>query len=466
MPPSPLPVPNSTTSFWRSTPHALDDHRTTPELPSQVDIAVIGSGYAGVSTVYHILDRCKARGVPPPKIVILEARQACSGATGRNGGHLKPDPYNRPASLISTHGIEAATEVAEFEAKNLPAVKKVVEAEGIDCDFVLTRAVDALMSDAIGKRMKAGVDLLRKNGVSVMDDVYYAEGTEAEQLSGVKGAKACISYTAGHLWPFKLIVHLLSKAIDAGVNLQTHTPVNTVTETPDKEGYLTLSTPRGKIRAAKVVYATNAYTSSLLPEFVDKIVPVRGICSHITPGKQPSPLLPHSYIIRWSDTEYEYLIPKLDGSIVVGGARSKYYHDLPSWYNNVNDDQLIESAKTHFDGYMQRVFHGWEDSCATTSTVWTGIMGYSSDDLPHIGAVPGRQNQFILAGFTGHGMPQIFLSAKGVASMIMEQKSYKSTGIPSIYEATQERLSSPKNTILETWEGTHSTKTQAPVPKL
>jgi hypothetical protein len=85
MPPSLLPVDNSTTSFWRSDPHALDDHRSTPELPAQVDIAVIGSGFAGVATVYNILEQCKAKGVPPPYITILEARQACSGATGRNG---------------------------------------------------------------------------------------------------------------------------------------------------------------------------------------------------------------------------------------------------------------------------------------------------------------------------------------------------------------------------------------------
>lgn len=85
MPPSPLPVPNSTTSFWRSSPHPLDNHRSTPDVPSQVDIAVIGAGYAGVSTVYHILNIAKAKGTPPPNIVILEAREACSGATGRNG---------------------------------------------------------------------------------------------------------------------------------------------------------------------------------------------------------------------------------------------------------------------------------------------------------------------------------------------------------------------------------------------
>ncbi|KAH7118351.1 FAD dependent oxidoreductase [Dactylonectria macrodidyma] len=452
MPLSPLPVQNATTSFWRSAPHPLDDHQSTPQLPAQVDITVVGAGYAGVATVYHILESCKARGIPPPSILILEARQACSGATGRNGGHLKPDPYSRPSNLVVTHGLEAAAQCAAFEAKNLAAVKKVIEDGAIDCDFVFTRAVDALMSDAICDRMKAGVDLLRKNGVATMDDVHFAKGAEAEQLSGVKGAKGCLSYTAGHMFPYKLILHLLSKAIEAGVNLQTHTPVTAVTKTPDGEGYLTLTTPRGTVRASKIVYATNGYTSSILPEFVDKIVPVRGICSYIKPGKNPAPSLPNSYIIRWSDTEYEYLIPRLDGSIVVGGARSVYYHDLKSWYNNVDDDRLIESAKTHFDGYMQRVFRGWEDSGAYTSKVWTGIMGYSSDALPHVGAVPGRQNQFMLAGFNGHGMPQIFLSAKGIASMMMEQLSFQSTGIPKIYEAAQARLDNPKNSILEGWK--------------
>lgn len=72
-------------SFWRTNPHVLDDHRSTPEVPARVGIAVIGAGYAGVSTIYHILQSCKAKNVATPSIVLLEARQACSGATGRNG---------------------------------------------------------------------------------------------------------------------------------------------------------------------------------------------------------------------------------------------------------------------------------------------------------------------------------------------------------------------------------------------
>ncbi|KAF7557930.1 hypothetical protein G7Z17_g325 [Cylindrodendrum hubeiense] len=372
MPPSPLPVANPTASFWRSSPHPLDDYRSTSDVPSKVDIAIIGAGYAGVSTVHHILDICKCRGTAPPNIVILEARQACSGATGRNGGHLKPDPANRPSSLAVTYGVGIASECAAFEAQNLSAVKKTIEDESIDCEFVLTRAVDALMSDAICNKMKSGFDMLRKLGVSGIEDVHFAKGVDAERLSGVKGAKGCLSYSAGHLFPYKLILHLLSKAIDSGVNVQTHTPVTEVTKSPDAEGYFTLTTPRGLIRAKDIVYATNGYTSSLLSEFADKIVPVRGVCCHIKPTKNPAPFLPNSYMIRWSDTKYEYLIPRLDGSIIVGGARSEYYHELESWYNNVNDDLLIESAKHYFDGYMQRVFHGWEDSGAYTSQLWTG----------------------------------------------------------------------------------------------
>ncbi|CAN8104667.1 unnamed protein product [Discula destructiva] len=457
MAPSPLPVPNSTESFWRTELHPLDSHRSTPDLPAHVDIVVVGAGYAGASVVYHILKTYKDKGSAPPTIAILEAREACSGATGRNGGHLKPDPYNRPASLATTHGIAVAAECAAFEAATLRAVKQVVEDEGIDCDLVLTRAVDALMTDEIHARMKAGADLLRRAGVEVMADVWYeGEAAKAQQLSDVRGAKAVVSYSAGHLWPYKLILALLQKAVDAGVNLQTHTPVVGVSEAADAEGYYEIVTKeRGSVRARKIVYATNGYTSSILPEFEGKIIPVKGICSRIVvpENRRPAPLLPHSYIIRWSTTEYEYLIPRTDGSIIVGGARSKFYSDLDSWYNTVEDDKLITTghAHRHFDGYMQKNFRGWEDSGAYTDKVWTGIMGYSSDSWPFVGAVPARSDQFILAGFTGHGMPQIFLSAKSIAEMVIDGVDLKSTGVPSVYEVTEERMKSDKNTILESW---------------
>lgn len=85
----PYPVPNSTTSFWRTNLHSLDNHRSTDAVPSEADIVIIGAGYAGASVAHHLLENEQFT-KSQPSIVILEAREACSGATGRNGGHLKP----------------------------------------------------------------------------------------------------------------------------------------------------------------------------------------------------------------------------------------------------------------------------------------------------------------------------------------------------------------------------------------
>jgi hypothetical protein len=65
--------------------------------------------------------------------------------------------------------------------------------------------------------------------------------------------------------------------------------------------------------------------------------------------------------MRLAPGEYDYLIPRADGSIVVGGGRSDYFRQLNEWYDNADDSKLIEPAKDYFDGYMQRHFNGWED---------------------------------------------------------------------------------------------------------
>lgn len=81
---APFPVPHPTEPFWRQELDALDDYRSSETLPENVDIVIVGAGYAGVSTAYHLLQQ-EGFQAQKPSIVILEARGACSGATGRNG---------------------------------------------------------------------------------------------------------------------------------------------------------------------------------------------------------------------------------------------------------------------------------------------------------------------------------------------------------------------------------------------
>jgi hypothetical protein len=75
-----LPSENPTASFWLSQPSGfLLGHKTTPSLPSTADVIIIGSGISGASAAYHLAQDGSH------DVLMLEAREACWGATGRVG---------------------------------------------------------------------------------------------------------------------------------------------------------------------------------------------------------------------------------------------------------------------------------------------------------------------------------------------------------------------------------------------
>jgi glycine/D-amino acid oxidase-like deaminating enzyme len=241
---------------------------------------------------------------------------------------------------------------------------------------------------------------------------------------------------------------LLSKLVDKGVNLQTNTPVTAISEERDSEGRWIVTTNRGSIRAKKLILATNGYTAAISPQFHEKIVPVRGICSRIVaPDAAKVSRLTSSCSIRYGQGIYDYMIPRLDGSIVIGGAKPRFWHDLNHWYGVTDDSKLIEPAKDYFDGLMQRHFNGWEESRAYTDMVWTGIMGWTTDFMPYVGEVPNKPGQLIIAGFSGHGMPLICLASKAMADMV-KGSAFEDTKLPFIFKPTMERLLSTENAIL------------------
>jgi hypothetical protein len=76
-----LPTPTSTNSFWHSEPNQfLLGHRTTEDLPAEADVVIVGSGITGTSAARYLSEDERAKG---KTVVLLEAREACWGATGR-----------------------------------------------------------------------------------------------------------------------------------------------------------------------------------------------------------------------------------------------------------------------------------------------------------------------------------------------------------------------------------------------
>jgi len=157
--------------------------------------------------------------------------------------------------------------------------------------------------------------------------------------------------------------------LERGGKLYTDTCVIKVEELPDQTR---LSTTRGILQAQKTVFASNAYTATLLPQYDAVITPVKGQISHLSPEMRPAEDLKNTYNLHFKEGP-DYLVPRPDGTLILGGAKWTFVNDREKWWNNIDDTTLVnDEATAHFDSVMARNFHGWEDAKAHHDTVWTG----------------------------------------------------------------------------------------------
>ena len=176
-----LPVDKSLDSIWFTEKHELNDHRSTVELPEESDVVIIGAGYAGIATAYNLVKDEDVKAPKPSSVLVLEARAVCSGATGRNGGHLRPRMYG--SGYLERCGIEGGRELAEFEVAHLQAIKQLITREKIDCDFTLTRSCDVWTNQAEADKMKALYETMVGHRFKYMEDVDFVYGKNAEGVS-------------------------------------------------------------------------------------------------------------------------------------------------------------------------------------------------------------------------------------------------------------------------------------------
>lgn len=143
-----LPVPNPTTSHWQSPAHVPLLNLQSSTLPPHRDTIIIGSGITSCALTHSLLTTPKTPTSPyPGTITVLEARQVCSGATGRNGGRINClavfdfDKYTR------LFGVEAAAKIVRFELAHHDEIYKVARElgdEGFERSEV--RKVEAVLS--------------------------------------------------------------------------------------------------------------------------------------------------------------------------------------------------------------------------------------------------------------------------------------------------------------------------------
>lgn len=85
--------------------------------------------------------------------------------------------------MARRYGVKAAAEVADFETANLEAVAEFVREEKVDCDFVVTRAVDVQFNEEQHKKLKQGYENLSAANVKSTKGTFHAPERYAEQVT-------------------------------------------------------------------------------------------------------------------------------------------------------------------------------------------------------------------------------------------------------------------------------------------
>ncbi|KAI9776646.1 MAG: hypothetical protein M1839_009452 [Geoglossum umbratile] len=420
--PANLPSPNPTNSFWLRSPSSfLLHHRSTPDLPLSADVVIVGSGITGAFCARHLAESAGL------SVVMVEAREACWGATGRNGGHCKP------------HFFQVALDIAQFELRNYRNIAEFVTHHQIDCEyqqlssgtcFTFNSADDFAEAQKLVQTLQSSDPELARH-LAVVED----KGSLAGLL--VPNAVGAITQTiAAKLWPYKLVAWVLEDLIkNSQLNLQTETPVLSLKLHDGVNNRWAVRSDRGTIAAKQVILATNGYTSHLLPEFTGLIVPIRGEMSALKPPAilRENPLT-HTYVFIGGDGQGYihdgYLNQRpvdptggSGGHMMFGGGRS-YAKNKGIGIDDDSEIDELSAKRLRTDLLKHLVPSGNGDDAAHAPPLeaeneWSGIMGFSRDGCPWVGEVPGRKGVYLSGGYTGHGMPNASLCARYIAQLVL-----------------------------------------------
>lgn len=277
----------------------------------------------------------------------------------------------------------------------------------VDCDLSLSEALNVAVSEEEAKYMKEYYQTLVDLGLNEDNNMSYYSEKEAQEFSKSKIAKGGMHFKfAGQVWPAKFVCGIADVCIELGTNIQTHTTVSKVVRDLSKDLYL-VHTDRGIISARHVVYATNGYSSGLIPEIKNIIRPTRGQVL-VT-----SPLKLRLKGNMWFDYGYQYILQREDGRVVLGGSRLE---GDDGEEGNFNDSTIHPRISKSLKDFMLRSWPELKEEPWWVEYEWTGVMGFTPDEQPLIGNLRGRE--WIAAGYTGYGMPKCFGAGKAIAGMI------------------------------------------------
>ena len=392
---------NSSTgnSLWRDTLKASPKERPALSTDTSVDIAIIGAGYTGLWSAFHLINQN-----PGLSIAIFERDCVGFGASGRNGGWasaLYPISHER---LLRENGSEAALLVRKLWHDSITQIEEFSTSEKVDIDFYRGGTLTVA-------RNKAQLNRLQKDFSS-----YEAEGYEllnsSESISRIG-----VSRTLGGMYtrdcarihPLKLALSLADAVEKRGVKIFENTSVKSYSANE-------LITAYGKVRAKTIIVATEAY-SPQFKELKRSVVPLYSLLVATEPlpevfwnqigWKENETLSPASHLIVYAQRT-------ADNRIAIGGRGAPYH------FNSSIKDEYDNHAKVHES--LRDLARSWFPALRefTFTHAWGGPLGIARDWHPSV-SYDRKSGLARAGGYVGDGVTSAYIAGQTLTSLILER---------------------------------------------
>lgn len=366
----------------------------------ECEVAIIGAGVTGLSAAYHM---ARDSGVD---VRVLEAGDVGWGGSGRNGGFVGRGGTKVDAEgLARRFGLAEARRFADWQKSTVELVAELLQSEGIDAEKTGRSEIGFAHRPNRAEGMRRYVEHSNRTfgtDYSYMDrDQCREHGLAGPQVHGGYVIPGCFG-----IHPMKYVRGLARAAQKHGVVIHEHAPVG---DWRKDGGTHLLSTPKGVVRAKRVIIATNGYTA----EDTHK-----GLAGRMLPGLSnilvTRPLSQEEIKAQgWSTTDlcfdsrkllhYVRLLP--DGRFMFGGRGG--------W-------DASERGKARMRVYMERTFKemlpAWSD--VEFTHFWNGFICLSYDLVAHISNPQGDDTVWSALAWQGSGVAAGTGAGKLVASLV------------------------------------------------
>lgn len=327
----------------------------------EVDVAIVGGGFSGLSTALHVIESGRT-------CAVVEAGEIGSGASGRNNGQVIPTLSRPdPAAMQKKYGAERGRRFAGLVRDSAQFTFDLIRRHDIDCAAEQSGWIQPAHSP--GRFEKISRKRVREWGelgapVELLDKTRAAELTGSDTWYG-----GWMNRSGGHINPLGMARGMAKAAIGKGAQVFTDSPATSIERLAD--GGWRLRTPTGSLRAERVVLATNAYTDDLWPGLKREIVPVFSFQMATQPlsDNVRRSVIPGRQAVSDTHGDLRFCRYTSDHRLVTGGAMF--------WRGD-----LDRRIRAHVGARIERLFP--QIGPVSFDHVWCGYLAMTRDYFPRL----------------------------------------------------------------------------------